>query len=253
MIRVPENLSKATEPRLRSDVGFIKNLAYRFANYLFRDRRALRDVWGFPTAAARIIISKLPSEEYSNMAGVGEALSLSLLLPILDLVYAKSYAVIPSVGSATPDLPDYQECNLILLGNPLTNQVTKMVLEMYRSSGILTSDFGFVNDELFVPQIGGMRYKPVIATDPKYVEIDYGLILKAPSPFRPDRTVMVLSGCRTFGTHAATACVVASEYTRRISKAFGKGSFIGVAEARMSSSNPLADEISIVSMTGLPT
>jgi hypothetical protein len=127
-----------------------------------------------------------------------------------------------AVDSLCPD-EKWRNHNLVLLGGPVTNPYTRLVLRE------INTQCKFVGHEhkLQVPGIGEVeakfaRFKPKHAIcyitrknqvmkkrAGYFVEKDWGLFLRAKSPFAADKRVYIFAGCQTYGT-AAAACAAMS-------------------------------------------
>ncbi len=212
----------------------------RRASIRVQSRHYVRKIWNFRQGGVRIILSSLKGEcdHYGNATGTGEILGLSVLMPILHSVYAPESLAVELSDYSEPKL--YERCNLILLGGPKRNHVTKHALKALKEKGLL--GFEFRDHKLY--DLGSEESYEARFED-GFIKEDFGLVIKAPNPFREDRLLYILAGCRTFGVYAAASILTAHESLAAIAERSGEDYFSGVVKVVMSN-YPIPQSMEVV-------
>lgn len=174
-----------------------------------------RKLWSFPEGEIKIILSTLTAkteEGYGHATGMGEVYALEELIPIIKSLYA-SVSVHFSEEIA---FEQYKNHNLILIGGPLANKITSTVMEKAESKLRFNERYQLISEELkdtfeFIKE--GSH------------AVDYGVILKKPNPFNKTKMIVVIAGCRTFGTHYAALTLSAKETAVAITDLYDTKSF----------------------------
>jgi hypothetical protein len=142
-----------------------------------------------------------------------------VVAPSLQRAYRK--LDLSNVRLSTDQLADNREIDLISLGGAKNNEVTKDILECLREKiGLPGGSQG--STITWSGQDGLIAYEA--ETEDGAVKTDYGLIVRARSPFRSGRSVVVLAGASTFGTTAAARFFV--EHCRSV-----RGPFVAIVKA----------------------
>ena len=191
-----------------------------------RDLLHLRTLWGFHGEPVRIIGSTLEDERergFGYATGEGEICAVSLLSPSLYWLYGRNHVWVSLSKSPTKD---YKESSLILLGGPDRNDVTREVIEK------LDLTLRFIDDgTVLYDSVSERRYVIGLNESDKVVR-DYGMFIKTRSPFRENRTVFILAGCRTFGTLASACFMMDSASIRTMVRSFGADYFEAVVSGK---------------------
>lgn len=177
-------------------VALVGTSLLTLASFLWRKRNAVRR-WQLPKPdSLKIILSTshaYDTGEYQRpTTGVGQTKAIALLAPSLVRAHRSVdlQGIILSVNSRGDDL----EGDLLLIGGPKTNEVTKTTL------GKLADHFGIAQHESVI-QAGSRSF--VGNVEGGEVSEDYGIVIRAESPFASGRRVVILSGSHTFGTVTA--------------------------------------------------
>jgi hypothetical protein len=139
--------------------------------------------------------------EPTGLVGGGDALALRELSSYFSKMGLKQFNVV-YVDEAGLNRKD----NLILLGGPDTNEVTKDALELI-DPRVRIVDPGpgcpvevhdlapsWSTDEIGTNKVSSTRkYRPK-------PEIDYGIIIRARNPFNPGKTLIIFAGAYGYGT-----------------------------------------------------
>ncbi len=191
----------------------IKPLVAGFAKYLHAKHPAdfyFKRLWGFGEYdSVRIICSELdepenlqhPEEkEYLYLSKYGDTYALLEVLTTLYRLYPRMDISFISAGEVTPN-EDYAN-NLILVGGPDYNPIAGQ-FDKY-------SPFEYFTMEREVDIC--LRHKQTQTTyvPPETAEgedgreiIDYGFFLKRRNPHNPDRRLIMIGGCHTYGVYGA--------------------------------------------------
>jgi hypothetical protein len=154
---------------------------------------------------SRVVISVAHSAsshtgEYERPStGVGQVRALALLMPSLRRTYPDLR--VRNIFLSSEPLQERLENDLICLGSPKTNGVTADVIAALGDKCPIAFD---TSRSQIVWKIGAEPAETFCGTViDGQVTTDVGLVIRAPNPFRPTRTVIVLGGSHTFGTIAA--------------------------------------------------
>ncbi len=103
--------------------------------------------------------------------------------------------------------------DLLLLGSPKTNHISKRFLRGIRNSQVARQEKDTIlwKDNVTTPWTGAEKFRG--RTSRRRVISDYGLIIRTRSPFQADRTVILFSGSHTYGTMAAALYFVTEMLT----------------------------------------
>jgi hypothetical protein len=169
----------------------------------------LRSLWQIQEPRRLVVIvansSHIPTGEYLRPAtGIGQVRALSCAFK--SLIKAYNDVDIRNIYLSTDHLQDHLENDLILLGGPKNNEVTKEYLELIlkdQPAKVIGSKIywrenaqGNWSDEAATEYWGEVRDESVYS--------DYGLIVRARNVFsQEERTVVLFSGSHTYGTLAA--------------------------------------------------
>jgi hypothetical protein len=136
-----------------------------------------------------------------------------------------------SVHSCLDVQQRYDKANLVLIGGPQTNFVTRKILSDHRVKDKL--DYVFDGHKL-VDKHSGKSYEANIKSDVTQgvSGIDYGFVWKGSNPFAEGKRVYILAGSRTFGTLAATAALCDMQFMEKFVQKFGKEGFEIIVERR---------------------
>ena len=162
--------------------------------------------------------------------GLGQLRALATIAPSLSRAYGSleraSIVLDQALGGA------FHEADIISLGGAKNNAVTTDILESLRRNGVPVP----VSEpsSLSWPALSSPLYEA--ETRDGTVVKDYGMIVRARSPYQPRRTVVVLAGASTFGTAAA-----ARHFVERC--AFVSGDFAAIVCAEVRDKHVLAPAV----------
>jgi hypothetical protein len=148
--------------------------------------------------------SEFNSWEPSGLVGVGGMQATAEIVALLDDLGIRNIGRrVDIVYHDRVDGSDYSS-NLICIGGPDANSVTKLMLQRLNSSILLgvPEQYNIAITDLKT----GHRYHPVIeSTDQGGTRVlfDHGVIIKAANPFNRKHCVLVVAGSFGFGTWAA--------------------------------------------------
>ena len=207
-----------------------------------------RQVWNFSKGGVRLVVADLPVPQPDCTTGVGQLLGTSVIMSVIQSLYYCSPETL-KIESSNHAMAhgEYERCNLVLLGGPITNLVTRRVLNETELGEKLTWNF---SDHTLYRQISEPGVKEEYTADvvkDDWVHHDFGLVVKAPSPFSPQRLIYILAGCRSFGTYAAAASLVSLKSVKKIARYSGDRSFEGVVRIDIDdTANPVPRTIKVV-------
>lgn len=152
--------------------------------------------------------------EATGLIGTGDAMALGRILGTLHSLSAESCDILPST-----DLGEHYQDNLVLIGGPDANKVTR---EFVDASPLRRFKLGDI--DIFDSADNDKSYKPDRLKTGEVTK-DYAVALKARSPFRPDRYVILVAGGYGYGTHAAAQILESEVYLAQIARIFGNEAF----------------------------
>lgn len=170
-------------------------------------------IWGFGSAEQiNLMLSDFPEEaNYANPAFEGSVGAIGTLAPAITLANEGK--------TLTIHMHRFQidfNGNLLLVGGPKRNRVTKFFLEETALKEEATFDgwklkFDGNESEALFSDSNGL-----------HILNDYGLLLKAPNPLDTRNTVMIIAGCRAFGTGGAASIVADEKMSEDIVEKLGE-------------------------------
>lgn len=173
-----------------------------------RYRRA-RSFWRqFVGASVTVVIGQHVMDEWepSGLLGVGDAFALSELQKHMERIGVRQ----PKIVYSQRVNDETRRQNMILIGGADCNQITQEV--MTRLPGTL----GWVDAPAHTYGIQDRLESRFYSPKPfKMGEgVDFGLLVRAPNPFNPDATVLVIAGSFGFGSWAGANLVRSPEFLR---------------------------------------
>lgn len=181
---------------IASAVAFLLGVGTRSGVRLLRAWRGRR-FWGRAIAREETLlllgtIPKFKRYEPSGLIGAGDSRAVQELASMfgdLGIDFKTSYAEKLIDGD--------QEHNLVLLGSEEVNDVVEGLRQRIHSS------FRFYSGPMKIVDLDtGDEYEAQWLDGRDQVCVDYGILIRAESPFRRDRTVVIISGVYGFGTWA---------------------------------------------------
>lgn len=142
--------------------------------------------------------SRLSVLEGMPIFGYGPLHAYSHLAKIMATAYPKLKNIPFTISRAFP--MKELDHDLILIGFPLGNEITKMVMND------LNLPLIFKNHQLVETATGDVKYEATVIN--KAVVEDYGCLIRTPNPYAPDRTILILAGCETYGVKAAAEFLI---------------------------------------------
>lgn len=144
--------------------------------------------------------------ERSGLIGFGDAVALAELKSYFDSMNIKSVAI-----NYDNDIDkDALKSNLILIGGPTTNIITKKVLSNIHS----TLKF----EELSLAILDTKENKKYVPSVDRSGDdgVDYGLIIRAKNPFEKSKKVVVIAGSWGYGTWAGAIHSISTNFNEEI-------------------------------------
>jgi hypothetical protein len=170
--------------------------------------------------------------------GIGQLRALATIAPSLSRAYGSLSEA--NIVLAKSMAGTYHEADIVSLGGSKNNPVTADILRSLREKGVPAPH----SDEsrLSWPALTATIFEAE-TIDGEVVK-DYGMLLRARSPYNRGRTVVVLAGASTFGTAAAARYFVEQ-------CAFTRGNFAAIVTADVRNTHVLVP--SLVAMMPLTT
>ena len=119
-------------------------------------------------------------------------------------------AIVPSMTDSAPE-NILEEGNAFILGGPGANNLFNRVTEALESHYKNALNFNFKDQPNDKKQYYIVQGKEAVSLDWDSVNgepVDYAILMRAPSPFRPQATLWLAAGLRSFGTEAAINVLV---------------------------------------------
>lgn|GEM_PF-4530833 len=190
----------------------IFEIVWEGINRLFL-RRRIRRLFGFEEGRISMVVSELADPSEPGMA-VAEAEMAGVARASLDLGYCfGAYNVWPEVCKSKTE--KYRNDNLFLIGGPVHNYLCNDLIGNRTEGTRFSKDGNILHYQ-------GKDYTCRFRNDGTPEE-DYGIIIKMPNPFNPERWIIICAGCRAFGTLAATMALCNPVVLPKISQLYGEG------------------------------
>lgn len=166
--------------------------------------RRARRFWGPALAGElQVVVSRFKSAAFVEPTGIvggGDALALRELSSYFSEIGLKKFNVV-YVDEARLD----RKNNLILLGGPDTNEVTKDALELIKPRVRIFDPGPGIAMEIhdLAHELDPHENKPDKASWKKYKpksDSDYGIIIRARNPFNPNKALIIFAGAHGYGT-----------------------------------------------------
>lgn len=191
-------------------IGFIIGWVWQWGGKEIKLRRVRRFWKPFTKGTIRAVVgrfSEFESFEQSGFLGIGDAIGLAELRTYFDKLGLENF----DVAYADRTSGDLLNANLILLGGPDANSVTRDAVSKIKS----TIQFG--NPEkyeiAFYDTITNRVYAPALQNiNSKKIINDYGIIFKTANPFAPDKQIIVVAGSFGYGTWAGVRYILSKAF-----------------------------------------
>lgn len=191
-------------------IGFAIGWLWQWIGKEIKLRRVRRFWKPFTKGALRIVVgrfSEFESFEQSGFLGIGDAIGLAELRTYFDQLGFDNF----EVAYADRMSGDLLNANLILLGGPDANSVTKEAVSKIRS----TIQFG--NPEkyeiAFYDSTSNKVYAPRLQSiNSRKIANDYGIIFKTENPFSPDKQIIIIAGSFGYGTWAGAKYILSKSF-----------------------------------------
>ena len=164
----------------------------------------------------QVVVSRFESASFNEPTGLvggGDALALRELSSYFSRIGLRRHRVV-YVDEATLD----RKNNLVLLGGPDSNAVTRDALELIAPRlRLLDPGPGIpveVHDLAPAPDHGGEDSVGITPQPNVYIpkaDIDYGVIIRARNPFAPDRGLVIFAGAYGYGTWGGVNLVLSDD------------------------------------------
>jgi hypothetical protein len=128
---------------------------------------------------------------------------------------------------------DQLRANLILIGGPMHNEVTRRALERLRLP-LRFEGYDLVSGE--------ERWQARISASNK-IETDLGLVVLASNPFYPRGRLVFIAGCRTFGCLAGARALLGEEVVQTLRATGGAPSCVFAVEADVHANEVLSPRV----------
>ncbi|MEV4516790.1 hypothetical protein AB0K00_48535 [Dactylosporangium sp. NPDC049525] len=180
----------------------------------------------------------LADQESSGLMGRGDHEAIVRIQAGLARVGLRAVLPVKSADS----LGEERRKNLIVVGGPDVNSVTKDLLARLRCGvTVLQNDN---NRNAVRDLVHGQNY--LVASDATEIR-DYGILVKAPSPYQEGRHVIITAGAHGYGCIAAGHLAVTAErHMYRLSRDYPQGFECVVYHRRSRDSSNVAEENAIV-------
>jgi hypothetical protein len=210
-----------TEQLLNISIGLLTTLLGYIVGRIwqkFSDQipsRRTRKLWGALLAdGLQLVVSRLESTfDPAGMVGGGDALALREISSHLASAGVKKLEIV-YVDENSLD----RDKNLILLGGPDTNAVTKEALEKIKPGvQIFNPRISPMEVRDLVPNAntgrsGTIRRRRRYAARP---DLDYGIIVRARNPFYPRKWLVIIAGAYGYGSWAGAILMSDDNFLKR--------------------------------------
>lgn len=158
-------------------------------------------------------------------SGGGQIRALGLIQKSIERAYSPP-DLVKNILLSTDQLGRHIERDLIVLGGPEFNQMTKKLLSEIQNSPIRQSNHIITWHETNVEKVFESEYER------ERIIKDYGFILRASNPYSNGKSIVVLfSGCHAYGTLAATYYFTEQLLSRNKYRWINKNNFAAIVSA----------------------
>jgi hypothetical protein len=178
-----------------------------------RERRARRFWGGMATRGVTVVIGvqdrdALGRWEPSGLVGMGDVAALIAIQRELREIGCQ-VRVLPVDSLA----PEDRERDLVLLGGPDANELTRATMERFEGRLSITVPGSKLHNVALRDSVSKKIFAPQHGADGDLV-LDYGLVVRTPNPLSNGRRteVLILAGCWGYGTTGAAEAVCDSEF-----------------------------------------
>ncbi len=190
-------------------LGALIPYIYRFIR-LYRVNLKLRGAWkGFSDALTFIVVGRFMEFKHfeaSGFLGVGDARALSELSFFLSTYKTFNY----EVAYADELSGENTRNNMILLGGPDANQITKLLLDKMYHNIKRGNEKDYIIS--FADGISNKVYAPRFSDKDSKNGIDYGYIIRGPNPLDEEKYVLIVVGCFGYGTWGCVRHLVSDAF-----------------------------------------
>lgn len=113
--------------------------------------------------------------------------------------------------------PEMNENNIILIGGPISNSLTKMVTEDRQLTALKFDGHKIINKE------NGKSFEASVENNK--VSRDCGLIVRMKSLYNPKYKIIIIAGCYDYGTYLSGKALTTPEILKQIHKKVGDKDF----------------------------
>jgi hypothetical protein len=168
---------------------------------------------------------KTEYQKYANPKREGSVLAIGAIAPNIALANKSK-----ELDIYMHTFPINWHGNLICLGGPKSNKVTKYFLTEthLKHKCIFNNETLFINKETEHVTVNDTeildkctKYEAVFDKDEKHILQDYGILLKTCNPLNRANTIMIIAGCRAFGTGGAARVIADDEKTHKLMEKLG--------------------------------
>jgi len=159
-------------------------------------------------------------QEYNNPNLEGSVQAIGHIAPNISLANNNK-----KINIYTHRFPIEFHGNLICVGGPKSNEVTKYFLTRtdLKFKGTFKNDALLIGEDVrntMTDENGnvgeGCGYRTKFDAEKKHIIEDFGLLLKVSNPLERKNTIIIIAGCRAFGTGGAARVVSDYRLTREL-------------------------------------
>jgi hypothetical protein len=160
-------------------------------------RHKVRKAWGFKKTAFVFSGSKRQSNTDQTVIRNGDFHAIVEMLKFFQTWLPETQLVISEV-SRVESYDFYYNSDVILIGGPNNNPLTKKTLDELDKSGKLPFEF----DGYCIKATGHNMSYCIEENDEGSIVKDYGVIFKVANPFNPAYNIVIVAGCKSYATLA---------------------------------------------------
>lgn len=196
-------------------VGLIGSIVFTVSAYFagrgrqrWKDRLPGRRLWRLQDeGSVTLVMTQAPisdAAEYSDLVYPAEARAVGEIESFLHRLY-RNLRVSVALSSSVSN--EGLRENLILIGGPVHNTITRDLLQRMAGDGFSAVDF-----DSYSIKLNGTQWTGQAQLDSEEnICTDVGVIIMAPNPYNPKRRLILLAGSRTFGCLAAARAIIRSD------------------------------------------
>lgn len=185
---------------LSTVIAFILGIIFNSVFDNIRKKAPVRSFWdGCLKSSVNIIIPSWPAdyEEQPLRTGHSDLLAAARAASLLSSFHNRREEIKILEGKYAAQ--DRLEENVILIGGPVTNEITRRIMQEFEMP------FSFA-DHILLDNRHNKKYEAK-ADENECILEDYGFVLKTKNPYNDQKSLVIIAGCYGYGTYSGAVAI----------------------------------------------